>query len=124
MALTINHLIEHGFELSEIERAVIECARQPKAMRDKRFLPRTVAGKHAANLRNGLMRFVDNHQELLRKIVDERAGPLPRFAACEMPRIIFDAGAISEFPQHFEVEARSLLDALRFEELSLLAKER
>ena len=36
-----------------------------------------------------------------------------------MARVILDSFAKAELVQHFEIEARTLLDALRFEQLAL-----
>ena len=66
------------------------------------------------------MAFVDDHERVVRQVVDEGRRRLSRRAPGEMPRVVLDPLAEAHLGQHFQVEARALLDALRFERLSLL----
>ena len=65
------------------------------------------------------MRFVDEEDEVLGKVVQQRERRLPRRAAVEVAGIVFDAGAVADLAQHFDVVARALFKALRFKQFSL-----
>src|SRR5262249_23044052 len=51
-------------ELLELERAVVERARKAKPVVDERLLASTVAAVHGAELRHGLVRLVDDEEEV------------------------------------------------------------
>ena len=68
-------------ELLELERTVVECAGQPEPVLDQRFLARAIAAVHRADLRHRLVRLVDDEQEVLGKVVDQRRRRLARARA-------------------------------------------
>src|SRR5437870_6921847 len=65
------------------------------------------------------MRFIDDKQELIGKIIEQNARPLPFFSSGKMPRVIFDAGAIPELPHHFNIKAGALLQPLSLKKFSI-----
>ncbi len=73
---------------------------------------------HAADLRQGDMRLVDEHQVIVREEVDQRFGGGARNAAREMAGIILDAGAVAGLADHFEVVVRLAFEAVGFGNLS------
>ena len=77
----IDGLIQHRFELGEIQRPVVERRRQTKAIFDQSFLARTVAAIHAADLRHGDVAFIDEEQKIARKITEQCRRRLARFGA-------------------------------------------
>ena len=56
---------------SNIERPVVERARQPEAVVDERLLARAVAVVHAADLRQRDVRLVDDDEEVLGEVVEQ-----------------------------------------------------
>ena len=58
----LRHLLE---ELVEAQRPVVERGRQAEAEVDERLLARPVALVHAADLRDGLVRLVDEDHEVV-----------------------------------------------------------
>ena len=64
-------------ELVEAQRPVVDRERQPEAVRDERLLARAVALVHAADLRDGLVRLVDDDEEVAREVVEQRERRLP-----------------------------------------------
>ena len=100
------------------QRAVFDGARQTESEFDEAFLAGTVAVRHAADLRERDVRFVDEDDEILREKVDQAPRPLFRRAPAQVHGIIFDAEAEAGFAQHFDVVFRAHADALRFEELA------
>ena len=60
------------------------------------------------------MAFIDNHQEIIRKKVEQAKGPLTRFALIEITRVVFDARTITQFTHHLQIKFSSLFDTFRF----------
>ncbi len=112
-------LVHPLFPFREVQRAVVERRRQAEAVGDEHFLARTVAGIHAADLRDGLMAFVDDDQRIVRQVVEQRRRRRARRAARQVPRVVLDPVAIADLPDHLEVEHRSLVQPLRLEQLAL-----
>lgn len=73
-----------------------------------------VATPHAAHLRKGDVAFIDDHEVVVREIIQEAKGAGAGFAAVEKARIVFNAGAIAQFFDHFEVEGGAFFDAPGF----------
>ncbi len=69
------------------------------------------------------MALVDDHQRVLRQVVDQGRRRLARLAAREVARVVLDAFAETELDQHLEVEARALLDPLRLDQAPGLLEE-
>ena len=61
-------------ELLEVQRPVVQRARQAEAVLDQRLLAREVAEEHAAHLRHGDVRLVDEQQPVVREVVEQRPG--------------------------------------------------
>ena len=116
----IDHLIHAILELFERERAVVERAGQAEAVVHQTFFARAVAMIHALQLRNGLMAFVDEHQMIVRQIVEQRGRRFARQASGEMARVVFDAVAVADLADHFQIEHGALVEALRFDQLAFL----
>ena len=109
----INRLPDALLKFKELQRAVVKRARQAEAVIHQRALARVVAVVHGANLRHGDVRLVDEHQKVLREIVQQRERRVAGPAAVEVARIVFDAGAIADFAHHLNIVARALLQPLR-----------
>src|SRR5262245_11079293 len=71
-------------ELLEFQRSGVESARKTEAVLDERLLSCAVAPIHRAELRHGLVRLVEDEQEVLREVVDERRRRLARLSIREM----------------------------------------
>ena len=84
------------------------------------MLAGAVAIEHAADLADGLVGFVNEHQEILRDIVEQRGRRFAGEAAAQVAGIIFDAVAVADGAHHLDVEHGALHDALRFDKFSLL----
>ena len=69
-------LIDPVLELAEVQRAVVFCGRQTESIVHQRRFPRLVAGIHAADLRNSLMRLIHNDEEIISEIVHQCVGRL------------------------------------------------
>ena len=73
-----------AFELVEFERAVVERARKAESVFDQGLFARAVAAIHCADLRHGLVRLVEDEQEVLREIIDQRRRRLAFFSRRQM----------------------------------------
>ena len=107
-------------ELVEGLRPVVERARQPEAVLHERRLARAVALEHAADLRHGLVRLVDEADEVVGEEVEQAERALAGRAAVQDARVVLDAVAEAELAQHLHVELRALAQAVRLEQLALL----
>ena len=103
----------------ELQGAVVKRRRQAEAVVHQRALAGGVAVVHGAYLRDGGVRFVDEEDEVLGKVIQQRERRFPRRAAVEVAGIVLDAGAVADLAQHFDVVARALFKALRFKQFSL-----
>ncbi len=63
------------------------------------------------------MRFVDNHQRVRGDVVEQRWRRLTDIAPRQVARVVLDAGAITELPDHLDVVTGALLEALRLDQL-------
>ena len=66
------------------------------------------------------MGLVDEEDEVVGEVVDQRVGRAARRAAVEDPRVVLDPRAEAELPQHLHVVAGPLLEAVRLELLAVL----
>src|SRR6185436_4397113 len=114
-----DHLRHPRLPLLEPQRAVVERARQAEAVVDQRLLARAVAVEHAVDLRNRRVAFVDDAEEVLREVVEQRRGGLSRRAARQVARVVLDALAVADLAEQLEVVLRPGLQPLRLEQLPL-----
>ena len=112
----LRHLRE---ELVEAKRAVVERRRQAEAEVDERLLARPVALVHAADLRDRLVRLVDEDDEVGREVVEQRVRRRARRAAVEDARVVLDPVAEPELLHHLEVVLGALADPVRLEHPAL-----
>ena len=115
-------LIDHILKLIEGQRTVIHGRGQTETVVYQVHLTRPVAAPHRPHLRNGHVAFVDHHQKVRRKVIEQTERPLTGLTAVEITRVVLNARAVSQFPNHFQIELGTFLDALRLEEAALLLK--
>ena len=102
-------------ELFKRQRTVVERRRHAEAVFDQRFFARAVTVIHAVKLRHGLVRFVDEHQVIARKIIEQRRRRLAGQAPREVARIVFDAMAVAHGLDHLQVVHGALVHSLRLD---------
>ena len=73
---------------------------------------------HAANLGHRLMALVDDHQCVVRQIIEQRGRRLAFRASGQVPRVVLDAVAVADLLHHLQIEHRPLMKALRLEHLA------
>ena len=76
----------------------------------------------ALNLRQRHVRFIDDQQEILGEIIDQRVRLFAGLAAVEMPAVVFDAAAIADLQNHLQIVFGAGEQPLGFEQLSLAAE--
>ncbi len=112
----LRHLLQ---ELVEAQRPVVERRGQAEAEVDERLLARAVALVHAADLRDRLVRLVDEDDEVVREVVEQRERVRAGRAAFEDPRVVLDPGAEAELLHHLEVVLGALAQPVRLQHLVL-----
>ena len=71
----VDHLVERGLKLVEAQRTVVHGAGQPEPEVDQHLFARPIAVVHAAQLRDGHVRLVDDEQPVGREVVQQRPRP-------------------------------------------------
>jgi len=66
------------------------------------------------------MAFINNHQCIIRQVINQRRRRVARIAAGQMPRVILNAFAEADFIQHLKVKARALLNTRSLNQLVVL----
>ena len=117
-----NSLRHELLKLFKFERTVVQRTRQTEAVIHQIFFARTIPVIHAPNLAHGHVGLVDKHQRIARHVVNKRRRRLTRLASAHVPRVVLDAFAKTNLAHHFQIKARALLDALRFQQFHLTDK--
>ena len=116
----VDHLIHAVFELFEGQRPIVQRRGHSKTVVHQRLLARAVAVEHSAHLPHGLVRFIDEHQKIVRDVVQQCWGRFSRQPAAQVAGIVFDAVAVADGAHHLDVKHGALDDALGFDEFPLL----
>ena len=66
------------------------------------------------------MALVDDEQEVVGEVVEQRVRRLAGAAAVDVHRVVLDAVAVADLLHHLEVVLRAHAQALRLEQLALL----
>ena len=115
----VDLLADAAEELLPPQRAVVERARQPEPVLDQCALAARVALVHRADLRHRDVRLVDDHQEVVGEVVEQRVRRLAGDPAVDVPRVVLDAVAEADLLHHLEVEAGAHAQPLGLEQLAL-----
>ncbi len=116
VAETRDGLRPHRVPFLEAQRPVVHARGQAEAVFGERRLAAEVAAEHAADLRHGDVALVGEDQRVVGHVFEQSRRRLAGAAAGEIARIVLDAGAGAGRFHHFEVEARALLEPLRFQQ--------
>ena len=88
-------------------------------MVDEHPLAGHVALVHRTDLRHGLVRLVDDEQEVVREVVDQAVRRGPRRPAVDVSRVVLDAAARPDLAHHLDVVGGAHPQPLRLEQLAL-----
>src|SRR3990172_41339 len=103
-------------ELVKLQRTIIKSGGEPEAVLHEIDLARMVALIHAAELRDRGVALINDQEIILREIVQQRRGRLPRLPAGEMAGVVLDSVTVTHLTYHFEIKISSLLDPLGFQQ--------
>ena len=109
------YLIDLTFKFFKTKRTVIQRRRQPKSIVHQRSLSGLISVVHTANLRNCLMRLVNHHNKIVREIINQSIGRLPRRKPRQMSGVVLDPGTKTCLSHHFYIKIRSLRNSLGFQ---------
>ena len=88
-------------------------------MLDEHVLAAAVALVLAVQLRHGLVALVDDEQEVVGEVVEQRERRLAVVAAVDVHRVVLDAVAVADLGHHLEVVLGAHAQALGLEQLAL-----
>ena len=111
-------------KLIPLQRAVVHRGGQAEPIVDEGALTRHVSLKHRADLWNGHVRLVDDEQEVVGEVVQQRVRRRARSAPVDVARIVLDTRARADFFEHLQVEGGAHAQALLLEQLVLAAEPR
>ena len=115
----VHRLADPVGELLPRQRAVVARRRQPESVLDEVALTRHVALVHAADLRDGDVRLVDDEQEILREVVEQGRRRRARPSAVDVARVVLNARTKPDLPHHFDVVVGAHPQPLGLQELAL-----
>ena len=107
----------------EGERPVVIGRGQAEAVVDEALFTRVVAVVHRAHLRQRHVALVDEEDEIVGEVVEQRCRRGAGGAAGYDAGVILNAGAEADLLQHFQIILRPLTDALRLEQLVVLLEK-
>ncbi len=87
-------------------------------MLDEDVLAAAVALELAVQLRHGDVALVDDEEEVVREVVEQRERRLVEVAPVDVHRVVLDAAAVADLGHHLEVVLRAHAQALRLEQLA------
>ena len=99
----INCLMNVLIELVKSKWAIVQCARKTKTMLNQNFLTGAITVIHSSNLRQCHMRFVNQKQPIVRKIINQSRRLLARFSVGQIARIILNSLHKTSFLQHLQI---------------------
>ena len=70
------------------------------------------------------MRFVHKEQKIARKVIEQTGRRLAGFAAVQMAGVVFNAVAVAQFLDHFQIQLGTLFQALGLHQLAVLLEVR
>ncbi len=118
----IDDLVDMPFEFGESQRSVVERARQTKTVLHERLFAGPVAVIHATDLGHTHVRFIDQQQEIVGKIIEKCGRLLARLAVGQVTAIVLDPFYEPCLLEHFDIKTRALLETLRFQQFARQAE--
>jgi len=100
------------FKLFKFQGAVINGCGKPKAIINQGYLPGPVSAVHCMNLGHRDVTFVNHHQVISGKIIEQTKWARARFPAVKVTRIVFYSGAITQFADHLQIIGHAIFNAL------------
>ena len=119
----VDGLMDAVCKLVEGQGAVIIRRRQAEAVVDEAFLACVVTVIHGAHLRQRDVTLIDEEDEIVGEVVQQRRRRGAGGTAGNDAGIILDAGAETDLLQHFQIVLRPLADALRLKQLVVLLEK-
>jgi len=115
----VNGLVRQPHELVEIERAIVQRARQTEAVIYEHGLAGAIAFVHPADLWNAGVRFIDDGEEIVWKEIDDCIRPRAGRAPGQVARVVFNPTTEPHFLQHLQVVLRAHAQPLRLQQFVL-----
>ena len=117
-----HHLVQPLLELREVERPIVHRGGQAEAEVHQRLLPGHVPEVHPSDLRHRHVRLVDEEEEVVGEVVQQRPRRAAWRAGAEVPRVVLDARAVAHLLQHLQIVPAAGLQPGRLQHLALLSQ--
>ena len=98
-----HHLAHPVAEFLEPQRPVVGRRGQAEAVLDQGCLAAAITVVLAVQLRDSHVRLVDDHEEVVREVVEQGVGPLPGGPPVDVGAVVLDAVAEPQLADHLEV---------------------
>ena len=109
----VNCLMNMLVELIKSKWAIVQCAWKTKTMLNQNFFTGAITVVHSPNLRQCHVRFVNQKQPIVRKIINQSRRLLARFSVGQIARIILNPFHKTSFLQHLQIIFGTLAQPLR-----------
>ena len=103
-----HHLADLALKLFKIERPIVLCRRKTEPIVHQSGFSGLVSMVHPTDLWNRLVGLVNNHQKIIRKIIQKRVRRLALCKPCQMTGIILNPGTKARLPKHLNIKIRPL----------------
>ncbi len=115
----IHRLADACAELLPTQRPVVHGAGQPEAVLDQVAFAGHVAFEHPADLWDRDVRLVDDQQEVVREVVEQRVRRRAGGTPVNMPGVVLDTRTETDLAHHFDVIGGAHPQPLGLQQLSL-----
>ena len=102
------------FEFFERKRTIVKGCRKTEPVFHEGLFAGMVAAVHGSHLREGHVRLVHDKQEIPREVIQQAEGANAGCPSVEVAGVIFDAGTIAEFSNHFHAIFYPFIQSFRF----------
>ena len=116
-------LAHHALELLEFQRAVVHGAGQSEAILHQVLLAAAIPAVHGAHLAHRHVALIDDHEEVLREIIQQAEGALSGGSFVEIGAVVLDPRAIAQLAHHLQVVVHPLFQPFRFQVFADLFEE-
>src|SRR5690606_9620995 len=110
------------FKLLKGKGPVIQRSRPSESIIYQRHFTGPATTLHSSYLRNRYMAFVYDHEVVIGEVIEQAERPHSRCSAVKESRVVFDAAAITEFTNHFQIVINPFFETLGLQKTLIFYK--